>query len=74
MAREEDASDVSANTLWSMDVRFYDTTDNMPAGISAGLLVIHVLMALYIWAHRKELDAKPAANMEIAAQLLTAAD
>ena len=52
----------------------YPLTDFFVTEFGAGLLVIHVLMALYIWAHRKELDAKPAANMEIAAQLLTAAD
>jgi membrane protease YdiL (CAAX protease family) len=52
----------------------YPLTDFFVTEFGAGLLVIHMLMALYIWAHRKELDAKPAANMEIAAQLLTAAD
>ncbi len=28
--------DVSTNTLWSMDFTYFDTSDNVPTGISGG--------------------------------------
>jgi len=51
----------------------YPLTDFFVTEFGAGLMVISVLMALYIWAHRRELDSKPEATLEITAQLPTAA-
>jgi membrane protease YdiL (CAAX protease family) len=52
----------------------YPLTDFFVTEFGAGLMVISVLMALYVWAHRRELDPKPEASMAITAQQPTAAD
>jgi membrane protease YdiL (CAAX protease family) len=52
----------------------YPLTDFFVTEFGAGLMVISVLMALYIWAHRRELDPKPEAIMTVTAKQLTAAD
>jgi len=46
----------------------YPLTDLFVTEFGVGLLVVNVLMALYVWSRRKELDAKPAATMEITVQ------
>jgi hypothetical protein len=51
----------------------YLLTDFFVTEFGVGLMVINVLMALYVWAHRRELDLKPEPAMPLAAQP-TAAD
>jgi membrane protease YdiL (CAAX protease family) len=52
----------------------YPLTDFFVTEFGAGLMVISVLMALYIWAHSRELDPKPEATMTVTAKQPTAAD
>jgi membrane protease YdiL (CAAX protease family) len=52
----------------------YPLTDFFVTEFGLGLMVINVLMALYIWAHRSELDPKPEATMAMVAKQPTAAD
>jgi len=52
----------------------YPLTDFFVTEFGLGMLVINVLMALYVWAHRRELDPKPEATMAMTAQQPTAAD
>ena len=42
----------------------YPLTDFFVTEFGLGSMVINVLMALYIWAHRRELDPKPEAAMD----------
>jgi len=42
----------------------YPLTDFFVTEFGLGLLVINVLMALYVWAHRRELDPKPETAMD----------
>jgi len=49
-------------------------TDFFVTEFGAGLMVVSVLMALYVWMHRRELDPKPEAAMTMTAQQPTAAD
>ena len=37
----------------------YPLTDFFVTEFGLGLLVINMLMAFYVWAHRRELDPKP---------------
>jgi membrane protease YdiL (CAAX protease family) len=55
-------------------MRRYPLTDFFVTEFGLGLMVINVLMALYIWAHRRELESKPEATVKIAVQQPTAAD
>ena len=52
----------------------YPLTDFFVTEFGVLLMVIHVLMALYIWAHRRELDPKREATMAMTAKQPTAAD
>ncbi|RPI91161.1 MAG: CPBP family intramembrane metalloprotease [Chloroflexi bacterium] len=52
----------------------YPLTDFFVTEFGVGLMVINVLMALYVWAHRRELDPKPEATMTMTAKLPMAAD
>jgi membrane protease YdiL (CAAX protease family) len=52
----------------------YPLTDFFVTEFGLGMLVINVLMALYVWAHRRELDPKPEAIMAVTANQPTAAD
>jgi len=52
----------------------YPLTDFFVTEFGLGMLVINVLMALYVWSHRRELDPKPEATMAMTAQQPTAAD
>ena len=52
----------------------YPLTDFFVTEFGAGLMVISVLMALYVWAHRSEVGPKPEATMAITAKQPTAAD
>ena len=52
----------------------YPLTDYFVTEFGLGMLVINVLMALYVWAHRRELDPKPEATVAMTAQQPTAAD
>jgi len=52
----------------------YLLTDYFVTEFGLGMLVINVLMALYVWSRRRELDAKPAATLEITAQQPMAAN
>jgi len=52
----------------------YPLTDYFVTEFGVGLMVINVLMALYIWAHRSELDPKPEATLQMASTQPTAAD
>jgi membrane protease YdiL (CAAX protease family) len=45
----------------------YPLTDFFVTEFGLGLLVINVLMALYVWAHRRELDPKPEATIDTTA-------
>jgi hypothetical protein len=47
----------------------YPLTDFFVTEFGAGLMVISVLMALYVWSHRRELDLKPEATMTMTAKL-----
>jgi membrane protease YdiL (CAAX protease family) len=42
----------------------YPLTDFFVTEFGVGLMVINVLMALYVWAHRRELDPKPEAAID----------
>jgi hypothetical protein len=42
----------------------YPLTDFFVTEFGAGLMVISVLMALYVWTHRSELGRKPEAAMD----------
>lgn len=42
----------------------YPLTDFFVTEFGVGFMVISVLMALYIWAHRRELDRKPEATID----------
>jgi hypothetical protein len=42
----------------------YPLTDFFVTEFGVGLMVISVLMALYVWAHRSELSRKPEAAMD----------
>jgi len=52
----------------------YPLTDFFVTEFGLGLMVINVLMALYVWAHRSELDPKPEAAMTMTAKLPMAAN
>jgi membrane protease YdiL (CAAX protease family) len=52
----------------------YPLTDFFVTEFGAGLMVISVLMALYVWAHRSEVGPTPEASMAITAKQPTAAD
>jgi membrane protease YdiL (CAAX protease family) len=52
----------------------YPLTDFFVTEFGAGLMVISVLMALYVWAHRRELGPKPEASMAMSAKQPAAAD
>jgi len=52
----------------------YPLTDFFVTEFGVGLMVINVLMALYVWAHRRELDPKPEATMTMTAKLPMAAN
>jgi hypothetical protein len=41
----------------------YPLTDFFVTEFGLGLMVINVLMALYVWAHRRELGTKPETAM-----------
>ena len=51
----------------------YPLTDFFVTEFGVGLMVINVLMALYVWAHRRELDPRPEATMVMTAKQPTAA-
>jgi membrane protease YdiL (CAAX protease family) len=52
----------------------YPLTDFFVTEFGVGLMVINVLMALYVWAHRSEVGPTPEASMAITAKQPTAAD
>jgi uncharacterized protein len=52
----------------------YPLTDYFVTEFGVGLMVVSVLMALYVWAHRSELDPKPEATMTVTVNQPTAAD
>jgi membrane protease YdiL (CAAX protease family) len=52
----------------------YPRTDFFVTEFGVGLMLVSVLMALYVWAHRGELDAKPEITTAITAQQTMAAD
>lgn len=52
----------------------YPLTDFFVTEFGLGLLVINVLMALYVWSRRRELDPKPEAAMTMTAKQPMAAD
>ena len=52
----------------------YLLTDFFVTEFGAGLMVISVLMALYVWAHRSELEPKAEATMAMTAKQPAAAD
>ena len=52
----------------------YPLTDFFVTEFGLGMLVVSLLMALYVWTHRRELDPRPAAPMTMAAKQPTAAD
>jgi len=52
----------------------YPLTDFFVTEFGAGLMVVSVLMALYVWAHRSELGPKPEATMDAMASEPMVAD
>jgi membrane protease YdiL (CAAX protease family) len=52
----------------------YPLTDFFVTEFGLGMLVINVLMALYVWSRRRELDPEPEATMVMTANQPTAAD
>lgn len=52
----------------------YPLTDFFVTEFGLGMLVINVLMALYVWARRRELDPRPDATMTVTAKQPAAAD
>ena len=52
----------------------YPLTDFFVTEFGLGMLVINVLLALYVWRHRSELDPKPEVTMTMTAKQPTAAD
>jgi membrane protease YdiL (CAAX protease family) len=52
----------------------YPLTDFFVTEFGLGLLVINVLMALYVWSRRSEVETKPEAAMTMIAEQPTAAD
>jgi membrane protease YdiL (CAAX protease family) len=51
----------------------YPLTDFFVTEFGVGMMVVSVLMALYVWAHRRELDLKPEAALTVAVQQPAAA-
>jgi uncharacterized protein len=52
----------------------YPLTDFFVTEFGIGMLVVNVLMALYVWAHRSEVDPKPEASSTMATMQPTAAN
>jgi uncharacterized protein len=52
----------------------YPLTDFIVTEFGLGLMVVSVLMALYVWAHRRELGPEPEPAMTMTAKQSTAAD
>lgn len=65
---------VFINNVYDPLMARYPLTDYFVTEFGLGMLVINVLMALYIWAHRRELDPKPEATVAVVAKQPAAAD
>ena len=53
------------NNVYDPLMTRYPLTDFFVTEFGVGMLVVSVLMALYVWAHRSELDPKPEADMDM---------
>lgn len=65
---------VFINNVYDPLMARYQLTDFFVTEFGLGMLVINVLMALYVWAHRRELDPKPEATVAVVAKQPAAAD
>jgi hypothetical protein len=52
----------------------YPLTDFFVTEFGLGMLVINVLMALYVWSRRREVDHRPEASSTMATMQPTAAN
>jgi uncharacterized protein len=62
------------NNMYDPLMTRYPLTDFFVTEFGVVMLVINVLMALYVWAHRSELEPKPEATMTMTAKQPMAAD
>lgn len=65
---------VFINNVYDPLMARYQLTDFFVTEFGLGMLVINVLMALYVWAHRRELYPKPEATVAVVAKQPAAAD
>lgn len=65
---------VFINNVYDPLMARYPLTDYFVTEFGLGMLVINVLMALYVWMHRSELDSKPEVTMTATAKQPAAAD
>lgn len=65
---------VFINKVYDPLMARYPLTDFFVTEFGLGMLVINVLLALYVWAHRRELDPKPEAVTAVTAMQPAAAD
>lgn len=65
---------VFINNVYDLMMTRYPLTDFFVTEFGLGMLVINVLLALYVWAHRSELEPKSEATIAMTANQPTAAD
>jgi len=62
------------NNVYDPLMARYPLTDYFVTEFGLGMLVINVLLALYVWAHRRELDPKPEVAITVTAKQPAAAN